>query len=758
VAARGTDGLGPTGVPGSAPCSDARTAAQATNPNTPWCRPGRAVSTNYEWLSGGTADGTIPGPNGTTWGGNLALGPGDTIYIRRGTYTDVYCPTGTGTFCSILEGSSLDKGTAAAPVTISAYPGDERLVVFDPGGKLPEDMYWGITFREESDGNVCWGGTNDGTACASHATCTGGGRCDNTGWYWIINGIKFTNWDYVYGYNNPSYPALTAPRNNPFVVPPGCPNGCPGYAGSHSAILSAQQDGPHGMVTIQNCEFTDNEGGGVLNLRSAFGWTIQDNIIHDNWTKGWTSPVNIIDSHGWPQKQPNVIRRNRIWNNRDTPPVWCLDGTETGSFPRDGSYCTDPDGDTNPADDNECNDMVNGGGYLCPCRFNKDCQSGSCINNPTPWGNCDNDLGVDEGDTEGNGIIIDRAQGLCVNDERIVCGWPADPACSGLGGCQMGNAGFTVIENNVIYDNWGFGVNAFMSGQTTVRNNTLYHNGKRFKNDYVAEISFWGRNNVATNNITIPRPEGQCTCTSDAQCGTGTCDLLLRGRVCRNKEKSTCTSNADCPSGTCQFKLAWSAEFSGAGLGQPASGQYYSANDIGTEVAGTSNLLRQGTGGAMSYYNPTTLEQLAVSIGANWAGNSTSLPFTRTAPNFIGPVSGSTVNFQPALGSGVLGVGDPATFTGQVGFTALARALTDWLGITRSATTPSLGAYELASGQTTTTTTTTTTTPTSSTTTTTAGSTTTTSTTLGSTTTTTTTTVPGIVSKVGGVTIGGARF
>jgi hypothetical protein len=760
------DGLGPTGVPGSAPCSDGYTYLQAQNPATPWCRLGRAVSTSYDWIANAGVDGKVCVTNGTQgaacssdadcacYGGNWRLAPGDTIRVRRGTYSATFC-LGGGSFCSLLEPvAALDKGTAAAPITLAAYPGDERLVIFDPQGTMPPELYWGVAFRDTAtDGAVCWGGSNPGAACTTNQQCTGG-TCDEPGWYWVIDGIRFTNWDYVYGYPNASYnindPAY--PRSNPFVIPPGCGGNCPGYAGSHSAILSAQ--GSTGKVTIRNCEFDNNEGGGVLNLRTAWGFTIEDNLIHDNWTKGWTSPVNVINPKGWRVQEPTIIRRNKIWNNRDTPPVWALDGNfDPSAAPwRTGAYCTDPDGDANPADDNECNDTVNGGGYLCPCKVGGDCESGTCTPNPNAFDNADNDTGADEGDTEGNGIIIDRGSGTCTTNPRTSCSWwgfegcanamctaagtpyagcsdygtgsystaSVGALCTGPGTpfdrclsagvmqynsapgdriCNMGDDAYVQIENNLVWDNWGFGINAFFSGNITVRNNTTWNNGKRHRGDYSSEYSLWGINSTLSNNIGIPRAEGQCSCTSDADCGVGAkCDnSLVWGTVCRNKARSRCTANSDCAAGrVCQFKVGMQALMGGGYYPQATlATQMFTGNLFWNGSATNQDIIRLQTPGT-ARYTAASLKASSPAIAYGWAGNGSSKDFLFADPIVVGPTAGASANLHPTTGSPALAAGDGSTTLWGV----LVRALKDFLGYDRSATAPSIGAYEFASGET----------------------------------------------------------
>jgi hypothetical protein len=93
--------------------------------------------------------------------------------------------------------------------------------------------------------------------------------------------------------------------------------------------------------------------------------------------------------------------------------------------------------------------------------------------------------------TDGNGIIID--------DSRHTQGGASADAYDGL----------TIVENNIVFDNGGRGVNVFLSDHTLVRNNTSYHNLKdtnlawrqnqgEFTSAYASDVKF-------VNNIAVPR-------------------------------------------------------------------------------------------------------------------------------------------------------------------------------------------------------------------------------------------------------------
>ena len=103
----------------------------------------------------------------------------------------------------------------------------------------------------------------------------------------------------------------------------------------------------------------------------------------------------------------------------------------------------------------------------------------------------DNKISHSDGKTtDGNGIIID--------DTRHTQGGTAEPVYDGL----------TVIENNIVFDNGGRGINVFISDHVLVRNNTNYHNLKdlnlawrqgqgEFVAAYANDIKF-------INNISVP--------------------------------------------------------------------------------------------------------------------------------------------------------------------------------------------------------------------------------------------------------------
>src|SRR5439155_26137708 len=110
--------------------------------------------------------------------------------------------------------------------------------------------------------------------------------------------------------------------------------------------------------------------------------------VHDNYTHGWTSPLNFWTPLGYYEKDGiNTVRGNFVAYNKDTPPPDCLQ-----------KYCT--------GGMNTCEDSVHGFGNYCPCVVNANCQSGRCVSNRYGSG-CSDQAHFSDGNTEGHGIIID---------------------------------------------------------------------------------------------------------------------------------------------------------------------------------------------------------------------------------------------------------------------------------------------------------------------------------------------------------------
>lgn len=93
--------------------------------------------------------------------------------------------------------------------------------------------------------------------------------------------------------------------------------------------------------------------------------------------------------------------------------------------------------------------------------------------------------------TDGNGIIID------------------DFHNSQTAGNAINYAPATLVENNLVFNNGGAGIQVYLSDNVTVRNNTAYFNSTDTNNNatWRAEMSnSFGANNLWVHNIAVPNP------------------------------------------------------------------------------------------------------------------------------------------------------------------------------------------------------------------------------------------------------------
>lgn len=113
-----------------------------------------------------------------------------------------------------------------------------------------------------------------------------------------------------------------------------------------------------------------------------------------------------------------------------------------------------------------------------------------------------NDNGPETHKTDGNGIIID--------DFRNIQEWHSAGAVKDIN--YTGKE--TLVENNVVFNNGGYGINVFLSNNVTVRNNTSFHNlTRRDSSMWRGEINISCNKNVKViNNIAVansnPRMDG----------------------------------------------------------------------------------------------------------------------------------------------------------------------------------------------------------------------------------------------------------
>ncbi len=93
--------------------------------------------------------------------------------------------------------------------------------------------------------------------------------------------------------------------------------------------------------------------------------------------------------------------------------------------------------------------------------------------------------------TDGNGIIID------------------DFHNSQTAGNSVNYAPATLVENNLVFNNGGAGIQVYLSDNVTIRNNTAYFNSTDTDNNatWRAEMSnSFGANNLWVHNIAVPNP------------------------------------------------------------------------------------------------------------------------------------------------------------------------------------------------------------------------------------------------------------
>ena len=98
------------------------------------------------------------------------------------------------------------------------------------------------------------------------------------------------------------------------------------------------------------------------------------------------------------------------------------------------------------------------------------CLDGNVVRGNFIWANTDEDAA----DTEGHGITMDTCE----------------------------DAGGALIENNVIWDNEGWGISIYQSDGSVIRNNTCWQNGRRAG---AGELSVLGDHHAIHNNILVPR-------------------------------------------------------------------------------------------------------------------------------------------------------------------------------------------------------------------------------------------------------------
>lgn len=504
-------GLGPTNTPGSVSCNDSLTRAQ-NSISSPWCSL----------------------PNGA-WSRVL---PGDIVWIRAGTYSQI--ATGVQSGFPKYHLGLTRRGSPTHHIWYSAFPNESPVIVPAVPGGGPANCtqqtttFGGCQWIGMGLMPVGWIGTDDGTCytepatwtkagiCGSDADCGGAvGSCHRnsvecTGqtdcnYYTTINGLHFQHWNY---WDSTVGIDSTTARLTYYAI----------------ALESAF--GNPSQLTIQNNEIDDNSNS--FYSRGIENVTFQYNHVHDNHLHGWTSAINLYHMRGAKGGQ-NIIRGNIVHDNYDVPPPWCL-----------ARVCS--------SGSNSCFDQINGYGAGCTCVVNANCQSGVCQANPGHG--CDGVWPANDGESEGNGIIVDTPDGLCAAgspNAGAFCGFDSDPGCGNTTSCQMATGARALIESNIIYNNYGGCINLTRGQNINFRNNTCYHNNLKHRPDQDGEIITFGAMTM-TNNLLVPSDLGSCRCSADSDCngaGASGHEHCLKGTgslngICRTGTLSACTDDSQC--------------------------------------------------------------------------------------------------------------------------------------------------------------------------------------------------------------------
>jgi len=223
--------------------------------------------------------GTLTAPFRTLGQGVSVLRPGDTLYVRAGTYT------ASSQLQSIPSGSSW-----AVPVTIAAYPGETPVLV------------------AESDWQVIW--LDTGT---SYIVIDGFMMDATGGWDGIkiekdTHHIRIQNSEIKYA---PCNGILVSGNEHEFINVKVHENGmsCPGgELGLHHGIYAGTQ-----RTLIERSEFYRNGGWGV-HVYHTFGGVdgniVRNNRIYDNGQSGRGPGMILSSGNG------NIAYNNILWGNR----------------------------------------------------------------------------------------------------------------------------------------------------------------------------------------------------------------------------------------------------------------------------------------------------------------------------------------------------------------------------------------------------------------------------------------------------------
>ncbi|MBL7064963.1 MAG: right-handed parallel beta-helix repeat-containing protein [Anaerolineae bacterium] len=230
-----------------------------------WLAPPRTASadpgTYYVSTNGSDSNpGTEAQPFRTISKGITVLGPGDTLYLRAGTYSEQF--------------TLSTSGTADRPITIAAYPGEHPII--DGYNQLPGDYYRMLIVL--------------------------------SGNYLILDGLEIQNINgtaiQIRGSYNTVRNAKIHHCTNKAVLIGGTGYCSGGVTNSHNVI----EDNEVWMTSLihQNVNTGGKWAGAISAARCPSHTTIRRNIVHETWGIG----IQVYEGYD------TIIEDNITWNNQ----------------------------------------------------------------------------------------------------------------------------------------------------------------------------------------------------------------------------------------------------------------------------------------------------------------------------------------------------------------------------------------------------------------------------------------------------------
>ena len=220
------------------------------------------------------------------------LAPGDTLYVRGGTYLQT------------ARLSISRSGTAAAPITVSSYPGETAIISGDvngsgateatdtPGGSYQPLVSIGGSYVTLQNVEVCFAADYGIQMTGSHVTVSG---C-SIHHIWKAGILVSASYGTVDGCSV----WLTSERSRLGL-------GDTSGAISFGAVGDATPPGSAPYATIRNNLVYHNAGEGILGMHTDYG-LIEGNVCYDNWAV-----------HIYPDRCPHTTTRgNLIYWTGDT--------------------------------------------------------------------------------------------------------------------------------------------------------------------------------------------------------------------------------------------------------------------------------------------------------------------------------------------------------------------------------------------------------------------------------------------------------